>query len=293
MTRGDALGEYLRLRRGQVRPEDVGLVPGPRRRVEGLRREELAALAGISADYYLRIEQGRNAHPSPQILDALARALRMDAAASVHLHQLARGDRPVHTGVEHVDDDVVSLLDQLSVPAFVAGRCLDCLASNPLAQALSPNFAPGRNLLRQLFLDPAERRLHLDWDEATAGVAWRSTPDCRAARRPTRAFDAIVDGASLPVVKDSSRSGSGADVGYRPTGTSRPLHPRSRRIAPAPSTGFPMPDSDGQHLQIYHAVPGSGTAAKLRAARGSLDHRTRRKLHLGQWCGNRRTSHPH
>ena len=94
MTSGNALGDYLKLRRGRVRPEDVGLVAGPRRRVDGLRREELAALAGISADYYLRIEQGRNAHPSPQILDALARVLRMDAAASAHLHQLARDDRP-------------------------------------------------------------------------------------------------------------------------------------------------------------------------------------------------------
>jgi DNA-binding XRE family transcriptional regulator len=260
MTSGDALGEYLRLRRGQVRPEDIGLVPGPRRRVEGLRREELAALAGISADYYLRIEQGRNAHPSPQILDALARALRMDAAASAHLHQLARGSRPLHAGVEHVNDDIVSLLDQLSVPAFVAGRCLDCLASNPLAQALSPNFAPGHNLLRQLFLDPAERRLHLDWDEATAGVVGGLRQIAGGEAADPR-LDAIVDELSASSER-FQLLWFRADVGYRPAGTSHLQHPRVGELHLRRSR-FPIPDSDGQHLQIYHATPGSDAAAKL------------------------------
>ena len=84
-----ALGDFLRARREQLHPEDVGLNSGPRRRVPGLRREELAILAGISADYYLRLEQGRDAHPSAQILDALARALRLDVKATEHLHRLA------------------------------------------------------------------------------------------------------------------------------------------------------------------------------------------------------------
>ena len=79
---GNALGDYLRARRGQVRPEDVGLVQGARRRVQGLRREELATLAGISSDYYLRLEQGRDKNPSAQILDALARALQLDVKAT-------------------------------------------------------------------------------------------------------------------------------------------------------------------------------------------------------------------
>ena len=78
-TEANALGEFLRARRQQVRPEEVGLVPGARRRVAGLRREELAILAGISAEYYLRLEVGRDKNPSPQVLDALARALGLDA----------------------------------------------------------------------------------------------------------------------------------------------------------------------------------------------------------------------
>jgi transcriptional regulator with XRE-family HTH domain len=86
----NALGEYLRARCGLVRPEDVGLVAGERRRVSGLRREELAMLAGISSDYYLRLEQGRDHNPSAQVIDALARALLLDTAATAHLHELAR-----------------------------------------------------------------------------------------------------------------------------------------------------------------------------------------------------------
>src|SRR5580698_7310304 len=84
------IGDFLRARRALVRPEDVGLPAGGRRRVPGLRREELAALAGISSDYYLRLEQGRDQHPSPQIIEAVARALRLDEDATAYLHGLAQ-----------------------------------------------------------------------------------------------------------------------------------------------------------------------------------------------------------
>src|SRR4051812_39572976 len=90
MAKPNALGEYLRARRDRVRPEEVEIATGGLRRVPGLRREELARLAGISADYYLRLERGRETNPSAQVLDALARALRLDARAAAHLHQLAR-----------------------------------------------------------------------------------------------------------------------------------------------------------------------------------------------------------
>lgn len=260
MTSGDALGEYLRLRRGQIKPADVGLVPGPRRRVDGLRREELAALAGISADYYLRIEQGRNTRPSPQVLDALARALRLDAAANAHLHRLARGDRPAPAGAEQVSDDILNLVDQLSVPAFVAGRCLDCLASNSLARRLSPNFTPGRNLLRALFLDPAEQRLHADWDEATAGVVGGLRQIAGAEAVDPR-LDDVVD--ELCTSSDRFQMlWLRADVGYRPSGASHLNHPRVGELHLLRNR-FPIPDSGGQHLQIYHPLPGTETAEKL------------------------------
>ena len=96
-TDANALGEYLRARRQQVRPEDVGLVPGARRRVPGLRREELAMLAGISAEYYLRLEVGRDKHPSAQVIEALARALQLDAKSAQYLRQLIRRARGGHS----------------------------------------------------------------------------------------------------------------------------------------------------------------------------------------------------
>jgi transcriptional regulator with XRE-family HTH domain len=257
---GNALGEYLKLRRNQVRPEDVGLLPGPRRRVQGLRREELAALAGISADYYLRIEQGRSDHPSPQILDALARALRMDAAATAHLHALARmDDRPGHADAERIPDGVGTLIDQLTVPALVVGRCLDCLASNPPARALSPNFAPGRNLLRQLFLDPAERRLHVDWDDATAGVVGGLRQVAGGEADPR--LHAIVDELCTHSERFSALWAR-ADVGYRRAGTSHMRHPHVGELH-LRRNRFLIPDSGGLHLQIYHAIPGSDSADKL------------------------------
>src|SRR5258706_6669237 len=88
METANRLGEFLRARRELARPEDFGL-PGTRRRVPGLRREEVAMLAGVSSDYYVRLEQGRDQHPSPQVLDALARALQLDRDATAYLHQLA------------------------------------------------------------------------------------------------------------------------------------------------------------------------------------------------------------
>src|SRR5690349_21930513 len=119
--KGNALGDYLRARRDQVRPGDVGLVPGGQRRAPGLRREELAMLAGISAEYYLRLERGRAQHPSPQILDALARALRLDVKATRYLHQLAG---PTTSRWDQSDLDVAAegldrLIDQFPFPAIV------------------------------------------------------------------------------------------------------------------------------------------------------------------------------
>jgi transcriptional regulator with XRE-family HTH domain len=113
----NALGDYLRARRAQVRSEDVGLVAGARRRVSGLRREELATLAGISSEYYLRLEQGRDKNPSAQILDALARALRLDIKATEYLHQLASptGSRRDRESVEAAADGTEELIEQFAM----------------------------------------------------------------------------------------------------------------------------------------------------------------------------------
>src|ERR1700752_2762474 len=168
-VRANALGDYLRARREQVQPEDVGLVAGARRRVAGVRREELALLAGISSDYYLRLEQGRDKNPSAQVLDALARALRLDIKAAEYLPQLARPPSTLRdqAGVEVAADGSGELIEQFAMPAIVASRSLDVLAANAVARALSPGFAPGQNFLRLRLLGPAARDLYVDWGEAT------------------------------------------------------------------------------------------------------------------------------
>ena len=154
--KANALGDYLRARRQHVRPEDVGLVPGARRRVAGLRREELAMLAGISAEYYLRLEVGRDKNPSPQVAEALARALRLDIKATRYLHQVANPtiSRWDHSVLDAAAEGLDQLIDQLPFPAIVASRYQDVLAANPIAQVLSPGFAPGHNFLRSRLLDP-------------------------------------------------------------------------------------------------------------------------------------------
>src|ERR1700756_2526106 len=135
----------------------------------GLRREELATLAGVSAEYYLRLEQGRDKNPSAQVLDALAQALRLDIKAPEYLHRRASpgGGRRDSSGVEAAADGTDELIEQFSMPTIVASRSLDVLAANRVARALSPGFAPGRNFLSWRLLDPAARELYVDLDQAT------------------------------------------------------------------------------------------------------------------------------
>lgn len=161
------IGDFLRARRELVHPEQLGLPVSPRRRVRGLRREELAALAGVSVDYYVRLEQGRERNPSVPVCDALAAALLLDADLTAHLHALARPApaRRAHDGVETVPPGIVRLAHAIAAgPAFVHGRQLDVLVANELAQALHPAFTPGANLARAQFLDPSAPAFFLEWE---------------------------------------------------------------------------------------------------------------------------------
>ncbi|MFJ7217749.1 helix-turn-helix transcriptional regulator [Amycolatopsis sp. NPDC098790] len=164
------LGSYLRARRELVSPAQAGLPPGGHRRVPGLRREEVALLAGISPDYYLRLERGRDRNPSPQVLESLARVLELDDVERAYLLGLAstRPRTPRRKRPEHVPPRVHQLLAHLPVPAFVEGRAFDVLAANSMALALSPRLRPGENRLRSLLLDPEEQAFQQDWPKATA-----------------------------------------------------------------------------------------------------------------------------
>jgi transcriptional regulator with XRE-family HTH domain len=263
----NALGDYLRARRQQVRPEDVGLVPGARRRVAGLRREELAMLAGISAEYYLRLEVGRDKHPSPQVVDALARALRLDDKATQYLRQLVAPPARDASELEVEAYALAEVLDEISMPAILANRYQDVLAANPLARALSPGFTPGQNFLRWRLLDPAARELYVDWDDATEmavnGLRELAGPCPNDARM--EAFIAELFSLSQRFRELWSR----AEVGYR-LGIHHMRHPlvgdlylhRHRLNAPYPG---------GDHVIMYRAEPGSDTARALDELRSFSD----------------------
>jgi transcriptional regulator with XRE-family HTH domain len=181
------LGEFLRSRRAALTPEAAGLPDyGERRRVPGLRREELARLAGVSVGYYVRLEQDQSRGVSPAVLEALARALRLDDDERAHLHRLARPDAPSARveEAERLRPTVQVMIDALGVPALVLGRRTDVLAWNRLAHALlAPALdvdAPGDerrrpNWARLLFLDPHHRGLIVDWP----GKAYDTVADLR------------------------------------------------------------------------------------------------------------------
>ncbi|MEU1667797.1 helix-turn-helix transcriptional regulator [Streptomyces sparsogenes] len=181
MDRNTELSEFLRTRRARLRPEDAGVQAtsaGPRR-VPGLRREELAHLAGVSTDYYTRLEQGRHLNVSEAVLDAVARALRLNDTERAYLFELAkprprraRRRRPLRP--QRVRPGVHRMLQMLEgvSPAFVLGRGGDVLAANRLARALITDFDAlpyrERNMNRFMFLDPAARELYGEWDKYAA-----------------------------------------------------------------------------------------------------------------------------
>jgi transcriptional regulator with XRE-family HTH domain len=177
--RANRLGDYLRARRALVTPEQAGIPAGANRRVSGLRREEVALLAGISADYYLRLERGRDKNPSSQVLESLARVLRLDEVERDFLLGLAASrPRPQpRRKPERVPARLHQLLASVQIPAFVEGRAFDVLASNQLAVALSPRLQPGYNRLRSLLLDPEEQAFQQDWTRSAEGfiAAFRSS----------------------------------------------------------------------------------------------------------------------
>ncbi|GAA3959067.1 helix-turn-helix transcriptional regulator [Streptomyces marokkonensis] len=157
------LADFLRSRRDRVRPQDVGLTPGPRRRTPGLRREEVVQLAGMSADYYIRLEQARGPQPSASMLAALARALRLSADERDHLYVLAGHPPPAaRTGTGHVGPGLLHLLDQLPhTPAQVLSDLGDVLAQNTIAEALFGGVCTvsehGRNVVWRWFTSPVVR----------------------------------------------------------------------------------------------------------------------------------------
>jgi len=160
----EGLGQFLRSRRERVGPTEVGLSGSGRRRVPGLRRDEVATLAGVSPSYYSRLEQGRELSPSVRVLEAMARVLRLTEEDRLELFRLARPtDRRTKSPprVERVHPHLRQLIESWTrTPAFIIGHAQDLLATNALADALYRDFAQHDNVLRMLFLDPAAKTFY-------------------------------------------------------------------------------------------------------------------------------------
>jgi transcriptional regulator with XRE-family HTH domain len=263
----NTLGEYLRARRELVDPATVGLRVAGVRRTPGLRREEVATLAGVSADYYLRLEQGRDRHPSPSVLQALARVFGLDPTATSYLLSLAGAapapsarprSRPARQ--ETVPAAIRQLIAVVNLPAFVESRQFDVLAANPRATALSPSMRPGENRLRSMFLDPAERDLYPDWRKAIVGMiaSFRASigPDPDDPRIAQLVGELSL--ASEPFRRLWARH----DVRNLAGGAVAMNHPEAGPLE-LWREKLPIGDSGGQLLVMYHAEPGSESAAAL------------------------------
>jgi transcriptional regulator with XRE-family HTH domain len=270
MGKENLLGEYLRARRELVQPESVGLPGRGVRRVNGLRREEVAMLAGISTDYYLRLEQGRDHNPSVQVLESLARVLQLDHAGTDYLLGLVasqprrRRHRPKR---ETVPAGIRRLLDVIGLPAFVEGRYFDVLAANDLAYALSPNLRAGANRLRAVFLDPAEQALYPDWERAAAGLV-AGFRQSVGSEVDDPGFVQLVGELSL-ASENFRQLWARHDVRTYEGVLSVPFdHPQVGDLV-LNREKLAITGTEGQLLVIYHAEPGSPSAEKL-ALLGSL-----------------------
>ncbi|WP_238174145.1 helix-turn-helix transcriptional regulator [Kribbella kalugense] len=272
------LGEFLRSRRARLQPEDAGLSSyGGRRRVPGLRREELAQLAGVSAGYYTRLEQGLSPNASDAVLDAVARVLRLDDDERSHLYTLARPkptSRRRTPKPEQVRPGVLVMIESFGdVPALVMGRFLDVLAWNPMAHALLAGHldptAPSRpsdrpNIARLLFLDPHLRELYVEWPQkARATVA-----DLRliAGRYPGEPELSRLVGDLTLGSPEFAKLWSGHPVGDCGGATRTYQHPLVGRMELITEL-LVLPD-DGQRVAIFNAEPGSRSEAALQLLAG-------------------------
>lgn len=260
------LGDYLRARRAQVTPETVGIVKFGRRRVPGLRREEVAAQSGVSVDYYVRLEQGRERSPSGQVLDALAQVLQLDEDARLHLFRLAGvapgPSRAPSAAAERVDPELRRLLEMWpDNPAIVLGRGYDVLASNQLASALFEGFEHGPNLVVKMFLDPGARTFYPDWalvaSYLVAGLRVLYGEDPHEPR-----INEVVETvrAQSP---DFARMWARHEARRKRLESKRFCHPEVGEMT-LWMNGFDVKSSPGQELIVYHAEPGTPSADALK-----------------------------
>lgn len=257
MQKDSALADFLRNRRAALQPSDVGLPCGPRRRVAGLRREEVAALAGVSTEYYLRIEQGRETNPSDQVLGAIGRALRLDDVTTAYLYDLVPRCTKRRV-LKDLNPAIQSLIDSWPhCAAHIYDTSLNVVAANPIARALFPAFEMGINPVRSLFIDPVFRRLYQDWDTVTEWtVRWVRA---YAAHNPDSELTAVID----ELLADSDRFRTlwaCPTVNHDDSGTVDVVHPE---IGPLSLLYQHMTLGSGHMIVIYWPEPNSASERGL------------------------------
>ncbi|MFD5161601.1 helix-turn-helix domain-containing protein [Streptomyces hawaiiensis] len=264
-ARGTELGRYLKARRAQVRPEDVGLPAGAGlRRTPGLRREELAALAGVSVDYYIRLERGRETNPSPAVVDALGRSLRLRGDGYERLHELAElasgRSAELPASSDHtVRDSVLRMLESVRpLPAYVVSRYNRVLAANPPGRRLMPGLwdwpEDQRNLTRYVFLHPVGRTLYEPWEDTVA----LSVAHLRAVggADPDSPELTVLVGELMLKSPQFARLWERYDVCERGGGQKSFRHPK---VGPMTLTYEVMrlARTGGQRMVVYQAAPGT------------------------------------
>jgi len=268
------LGDFLRARRGRLTPHDVGFEPGGRRKVTGLRREELALLAGLSTDYYQRMEQGREVRPSDDVLEALAGALGLDDGERRHLFALARAARrPVPGRVDHgperVPESTRRLLRVMDTPAVVLGRHLDLLDWNPMAEALlgSPaDYPPDRlNMLLLMFDDALTgQRTCAHWERQA--MEYIGMMRVAVATDPTHPRATAVVGELSIRSAEFRRLWARHDVRESVSGTKTFHVPEVGDIVLDWDT-YPLPGNPGPVMLVFTADADGADADRLRLLR--------------------------
>ncbi|MEU1402056.1 helix-turn-helix transcriptional regulator [Streptomyces sp. NPDC005728] len=260
------VGDFLRSRRARIRPEEVGLPSHGRRRVPGLRREEVAQLAGVSVDYYIRLEQGRGPSVSDAVLDAIARVLRLDETEHAYLRTVARPrrQRAKQPSAPRVRPGIQTLLDGMErSPAFVLDRRMDVLAWNALGDAVNgfSRTAPDTpNVPRQVFLDPAGRELYPEW----AAVAAQTVAHLRlnaGLYADDPGLCALVGELSLKS-EDFRRLWADHQVKECAYGVKKVRHPVAGLLT-LPYETLTVPAEPDRTIVVYTPEAGSETAERL------------------------------
>jgi transcriptional regulator with XRE-family HTH domain len=261
------LADFLRTRRASLKPQDVGLPDGGRRRTTGLRREEVAQLAGVGVTWYTWLEQGRDVRASLDVLEAISRALRLTPTERTHLILLGRGEEPPpsRTPAERVSPTLKRMIESLDPnPAFILGRRWDYLAWNRSAKAIFGDFEKipraARNHVWLTFMDPARRELHADWEHGMRLMVARFRAES-ARHLGDPGFEELIH-ALRQSSSEFCREWTRHNVARSGAGRKELRHPVAGKLV-FEHASFNLVDAPEQRLALYMMLPDAETPAKM------------------------------